>query len=120
MSFRKKAQNIRPSLRAILILWQEEFSFKVLALCGMVTLLLSYLLHISRFEFIIVILTVGVVLAVEALNTAIEELCDHVTPEEHFRIGKIKDIGSGASLLVLTAALIIGLIIFIPHLLPLP
>jgi diacylglycerol kinase (ATP) len=35
-------------------------------------------------------------LAVEFLNTAIEKLSDHVTPEHHFAIGRIKDYGSAA------------------------
>jgi diacylglycerol kinase (ATP) len=42
---------------------------------------------------------VGVILltmAVELLNTAVEKLCDHVTPERHASIGRIKDIGSSA------------------------
>jgi diacylglycerol kinase (ATP) len=44
-------------------------------------------------------------LAVELLNTAIEKLCDHVTPERNSTIGIIKDLGSAAVLcmLVLTA-----------------
>lgn len=37
-----------------------------------------------------------VVLAVEFLNTAIEKLADHVTPEQHIDIGRIKDFGSAA------------------------
>jgi diacylglycerol kinase (ATP) len=37
-----------------------------------------------------------VVLAVEFLNTAIEKLADHVTPERHRDIGRIKDWGSSA------------------------
>ena len=37
-----------------------------------------------------------VVLAVEFLNTAIEKLADHVTPERHIDIGRIKDWGSSA------------------------
>lgn len=37
-----------------------------------------------------------VVLAVEFLNTAIEKLSDHVTPEHHYDIGRIKDFGSSA------------------------
>jgi diacylglycerol kinase (ATP) len=37
-----------------------------------------------------------VVLAVEFLNTAIEKLADHVTPERHHDIGRIKDWGSSA------------------------
>jgi diacylglycerol kinase (ATP) len=37
-----------------------------------------------------------VTLAVEFLNTAIEKLADHVTPEQHVDIGRIKDFGSTA------------------------
>jgi diacylglycerol kinase (ATP) len=36
------------------------------------------------------------VLAIEFLNTAVEKLADHVTPEHHREIGRIKDFGSGA------------------------
>lgn len=35
-------------------------------------------------------------LAVEFLNTAIEKLSDHVTPEQHNDIRRIKDFGSAA------------------------
>jgi diacylglycerol kinase (ATP) len=35
-------------------------------------------------------------LAIEFLNTAIEKLADHVTPEQHMDIGRIKDYGSAA------------------------
>ncbi len=58
---------------------------------------------------------VGVVLvtlAVELLNTAVEKLCDHVTPQHHPTIGAIKDMGSAAVLcmLVLTALIWAGAI----------
>ena len=39
-------------------------------------------------------------LAIEALNTAIEVLCDHVTPEIHPMIKKAKDLGSAAIFIV--------------------
>ncbi|NJL50784.1 MAG: diacylglycerol kinase [Blastochloris sp.] len=45
--------------------------------------------------------------AVEMLNTAIEKLADHVTPENNPRIGTIKDMGSTAVLFAMTAALLI-------------
>ncbi len=38
------------------------------------------------------------VLCVELLNTAIEKLCDHVTPTSHPEIGAIKDVASAAAL----------------------
>ena len=42
---------------------------------------------------------IGVILilfAIEFLNTAIEKLADHVTPEQHYEIRRIKDFGSAA------------------------
>ena len=48
-----------------------------------------------------------VLLAVEALNTAIEKLCDLITLEEHPEIKKIKDLGAAAVMIIVAA---IGLI----------
>jgi diacylglycerol kinase (ATP) len=42
-------------------------------------------------------------LAVEALNTAIEKLCDLVTLKEHPEIKKIKDLGAAAVMIILLA-----------------
>jgi len=46
--------------------------------------------------YVAMIAALLVVLAVEFLNTAIEKLADHVTPERHRDIGRIKDWGSSA------------------------
>ena len=51
--------------------------------------------------------TLLVLLAVELLNTAIEKLADHVTPDHHVEIGRIKDYGSAA---VFCAICLAGLI----------
>lgn len=116
---RRKLANIRTSLRAVLYLLRDEFSFTLQFFFGILMLLISYALHLSTVELSVVILVIGAVLAIEALNTAIEELCDHVTPEEHPKIGIVKDLGSGASLLIGIAAFTIGLLIFVPKLLAL-
>lgn len=44
------------------------------------------------------------VLAIELLNTAIEKLADHVTPERHETIGYVKDLGSAAVFCALALA----------------
>ncbi|MBB4196454.1 diacylglycerol kinase (ATP) [Rhodoblastus sphagnicola] len=43
-------------------------------------------------------------MSVELLNTAIEKLCDHVTPERNDRIEVIKDMGSAAVFCALVLA----------------
>jgi diacylglycerol kinase (ATP) len=50
-----------------------------------------------------------VVMAVELLNTAIEKLADHVTPEWHSQIGMIKDCGSAAVFCTLCLAALVWL-----------
>lgn len=45
-----------------------------------------------------------ILLAIELLNTAIEKLSDHVTPEHHIEIGIIKDAGSAAVFCLLLLA----------------
>ena len=48
-----------------------------------------------------------VLLAVEALNTAIEKTCDLITLEEHPEIKKIKDLGAAAVMIIVLAILLI-------------
>lgn len=48
-----------------------------------------------------------VLLAVEALNTAIEKLCDLITLEEHPEIKKIKDLGAAAVMIIVLAIVLI-------------
>jgi diacylglycerol kinase (ATP) len=57
--------------------------------------------------YVAMIGTLLVLLAVELLNTAIEKLADHVTPDHHVEIGRIKDYGSAA---VFCAICLAGLI----------
>ena len=47
------------------------------------------------------------VVAIELLNTAIEKLSDHVTPERHDDIKIVKDLGSAAVLMGLLSALLV-------------
>ena len=54
-------------------------------------------------------------LAVEALNTAIEVLCDHVTPEIHPMIKKAKDLGS-AAIFIVGSAMALVLVLTIANL----
>lgn len=117
--FQAKWRNAFTAFRALGILAREETSFQMQIFSALITIAISYLLRISYVEWFIIILTIGAVLATEAMNTAVEELCDHVTPEEHPHIGKVKDLAAAATALIQIAALIIGCLIFIPRLLAL-
>jgi diacylglycerol kinase (ATP) len=59
-------------------------------------LMLGFFVAPSMGWYILLIGSLLVLLAIELLNTAIEKLADHVTPDHHTEIGRIKDYGSAA------------------------
>jgi diacylglycerol kinase (ATP) len=72
--------------------------------------------NITKEEWLIQTLAIGLVLAIEGLNTAVEKVADFVHPDFHERIGFIKDIAAGAVFFAALTAIIIGAIIYIPYL----
>jgi diacylglycerol kinase (ATP) len=72
----------------------------------------GFYFNITRTEWIAVILCFGMVLAVEALNTAIERLVDLVCPERKPLAGEVKDLAAAAVLICAIAAAIVGAIVF--------
>ena len=99
------------------IAWKEESNFRFQIVWGTLTLLLAIILDLTTIEFVIVISMVGLVLTAELLNTALEELCDKFQPTHDPHIAKIKDLAAAAVFVSAITAFIVGLIIFIPHLL---
>lgn len=71
----------------------------------LITVPLSLFLAPSFFLSLLLICSVIFVLITEILNTCIEKLCDHVTPEFHDTIGYIKDLGSAAVFCALVLSL---------------
>ena len=59
-------------------------------------------------EWLAIIITMGIVLALEAVNTAIETVVDLVSPDYHILAKKAKDVAAGAVLLFVFAALAVA------------
>lgn len=82
------------------------------------TVVATYVLVFARFfdltreDYILLLLTIGGVIAAETVNTAIEDLCDKVSPDYHTLIRHAKDAAAGAVLILAVFAVIIGIILF--------
>lgn len=74
-------------------------------------------LGISRLEWCAVALAIALVWMAEALNTAFEFLCDAASPGCHPLVRKAKDVAAAAVLLCAGGSVVIGLLVFGPHLL---
>jgi len=83
----------------------------MLALVGMVAV--SWWLEFPMWKWILVVMCSGMVLAAEALNTAVEYVVDLVSPEYNELAGKAKDVAAAAVLFTaLSSAIIAGMLIW--------
>ena len=78
---------------------------------------LGWLLGISALEWCAVAIVIALVWTAEAFNTAFELLCDVASPELHPLVRKGKDVAAAAVLLAAAGAAVVGLLVFVPHLL---
>lgn len=77
---------------------------------------LAAALRVNATDWRWIVVAIAMVLAGEALNTAIERLCDAVSPGPNHLIAVVKDVAAGAVLLLAIGAAVIGAITFTPYL----
>lgn len=75
----------------------------------------SYLVGVSRIEFVLVALAVILVLLAEMLNTAVETIVDIVSPQYSEMARNAKDIAAGAVLITAFGAAVLGYIVLFPY-----
>jgi len=87
----------------------------ILYLLGfLIQVVLGIIFDIHGLEWILIICIMGVLLAVELLNTSIEAACDAITKDYNPLIKIAKDCGSAATFIICIITVILNLIIFIP------
>lgn len=91
---------------------------KIHVAAAAVVLLAGGALRLPAGDWLWLIAAITIVLFAEAMNTAIEHLCDVVSPGPNPSVKRAKDVAAGAVLIVATAAAIIGTLVLAPHVLP--
>lgn len=89
------------------------------ALATLVVLIAGLYFDLNRSEWCWIVLAISNVWTAEALNTAFEFLADAASPNFHPIVRDAKDVAAGAVLVTAIASVIIGAIIFWPHIAPL-
>lgn len=84
--------------------WRNESSLRMQALAAACVVLVLLWLQPAPLWWAIILLSVGLVLAAELFNTALERVVDHLHPERHPMIKAAKDCAAGAVLLLSLAA----------------
>ena len=92
-----------------------EHSVMVQFSVGIIITILGFVFGITKTEWMFQTMAIGIVLATEGVNTAVEKIADFIHPEFHTRIGFIKDIAAGAVTFAAITAITVGAIIYVPY-----
>lgn len=83
---------------------------------ALIVLIFGFIFKITITEWALLVLTIGLVISCELINTAIEAVVDLVTEEYHPLAKVAKDTSAAAVFIFAIVAVIVGIIIFGPKL----
>jgi len=104
------------AFRGAWLLLKNEASIQVQLFVSLGVVIAGFYFKITPVEWALQLFAIGLVLSIEGLNTAIEEIANFVHPDFHNKIGYIKDVAAGAVFFAALIAAIIAAIIYIPYL----
>jgi len=117
-SFAARVQSFRYALAGFSVLLTTQHNAWVHAVATILVVAVGLMVHVSLLEWALLVLAIGMVWAMEAMNTAIELLADEITLEQRPRIGKAKDVAAFGVLAAAITAMLLGFFIFLPRLWP--
>jgi diacylglycerol kinase (ATP) len=112
-----RARSFRYAARGVAAMLRSQHNAWIHAAASVAVVGLGFAVELSRLEWCLVVLAMTVVWSAEAVNTAFEALCDVASPEFHPLVERAKDVAAGAVLLAAGGAVVVGLLVFGPHLL---
>lgn len=95
---------------------REEQNLKLQMIAGIAAIILGIYFGISNIEWALLLLVIFLVILMEIVNSAIERVSDVLKPRIHAYVKEIKDIMAAAVMMASILAVIMGVLIFYPHL----
>lgn len=112
-------KSFKHAVDGIIYAIENEQNILVMMIATLVTLIISFILNVSKIELVLVVICIGTVIACEMINSAIEACVDLETTKENTLAKIAKDCASGASLVLSVMSIFVAGIIFIPKIIAL-
>jgi diacylglycerol kinase len=104
------------ALRGLCVLIATQSHARLHLLCTVAVIIAGVYFHLRRWEWVAILICIGIVWMAEALNTALEFLADEVSLDHRERIGKAKDVAAGGVLITALIAVAVAALVFVNHL----
>lgn len=103
------------AIAGIFFCLRHERNMKIHYLAAVIVICCGFYFPITKIEWIVLLIVIGIVMSLEMVNTAVEKTVDLATADIHPFAKVAKDVAAGAVLLFAIIAVIIGAIIFLPY-----
>lgn len=113
-SINKRIRSFKYALNGLKIVFKEEHNARIHLAISFIVIICGVIFNISILEWIILCFAIVLVISIEIINSAIENLADFVSPDYHNLIKKVKDLSAAAVLVCTISSVIIGTLIFLP------
>ncbi len=110
-----RARSFRHAFRGIATMLASQHNAWIHAVATVVVCVAGFYFHLGRGEWSLIVLAIMAVWTAEALNTAFEFLADAASPQFHPLVKKAKDVAAGAVLIAAMGSVVVGLLVFGPH-----
>ena len=114
LNIRSTSNSFRYAIAGIIKLIRQEPNMRIHVAATVVVIIAGIVRDLSRWEWLGIVFAISLVWIAEAVNTAIEMLCNIVCNNEyHPGVKIIKDISAGAVLLAAITSVVTALIVFL-------
>jgi diacylglycerol kinase (ATP) len=111
-----RLRSFRHAARGLVFLFRTQHNARIHLAATLLVVVLGGWLRVSATDWRWLILAIVLVWAAEAMNTALEHLCNVVSPGLNPSVRMAKDIGAGAVLVCSAGAAVLGAMVFLPYL----
>ena len=112
----KRVKSFGHAFKGIATLIATQHHARLHLLSTIIVVAAGLYLRLRRWEWVAILLCIGMVWMAEALNTAIEFLADEVTLERRERIRNAKDIAAAGVLITAMVSVAVAILVFWNHL----
>ena len=108
-------RSVEFAVTGIKTVYHDERNMRAHTILWGVAIVLGLLFQLNRWEWLWLLLSIFLVIVMEIINTAFENVVDMITDFHFHSIGKkVKDMAAGAVLITALFALIVACFIFLP------
>jgi diacylglycerol kinase (ATP) len=109
-------RSIGHACRGVKVLLSTQPHARLHAVATIGVLIAGKILHLRRWEWVAILLCIGMVWMAESLNTGLEFLADEISRDHRDLIGKAKDIAAAGVLISAMISILVAVLVFKSHL----